>query len=100
MSSEVISFIGVSYDQLNSMPIQQLQEKIAQNMQPYFHKVIGLSQDEKIKLREQVKETRKMKFRFSQEITKDITKDRIQIALSELAKLFRRLDEDIKSNQD
>ena len=82
------------------MPIGQLQEKILQNMQPHFDKITRLSQDEKIKLREQVKETRKMKFRFSQEITKDIPKDRIQIALSELAKLFRRLDEDIKSNQD
>ena len=91
-----ISFIGVSYDELNSMPMNQLEEKITENITPYFEKILYMSKEEMIKMREEVKETRKERFRFSQESTKDIPKDRIQLALSYLAKLFRRLDDEIK----
>ncbi len=97
MSNEVISFIGVSYDDLKSMSVIQLNKIIVENMKSYFEEISQMTLDEKIKLREDIKETRKMKFRFSQEITKEIPKERIQIGLSQLAKLFRRLDEDIKN---
>ncbi len=100
MSQEIISFIEVSYDQLKSSPIDKLEEEITKNIQPYFEKISQMDLDEKIKLREYVKQTRKEKFRFSQEITKDIPKERIQIALSHLAKLFRRLDDEIKNETD
>ena len=46
-------------------------------------------------MRNEVKDTRKQRFRFSQETT-DISKNRIQIALTHLAKLFRNLDDQIK----
>jgi hypothetical protein len=94
--SEVIPFIGVSYDDLNSMPIIQLKEIITKNMVPYFEKISQMDLDEKIKMLEDIKETRKANFRFSQDITRDIQKDRIQIALAQLARLFRRLNEEIK----
>lgn len=98
MSQEVISFIGVSYEELKSIPIDKLEEEITKNIQPYFERIYQMDLDEKIKLREDVKQTRKEKFRFSQDITKDIPKERIQLALSHLAKLFRRLDDEIKNS--
>ena len=76
----------------------QLEQKIEENIKSYFE-ISKLNLDEKIKMREDVKKTRKQKFRFSQEITKDIPKDRIQLALSHLAKLFRKLDDEIKLDQ-
>ncbi len=100
MSQEVISFIGISYDELKSSPMVKLEEEIINNIQPYFEKISQMDLDKKIKLREDVKQTRKEKFRFSQEITKDIPKERIQLALSHLAKLFRILDDEIKNQTD
>ena len=78
----------------------KLEEEVTKNIQPYFEKISQLNLDEKITLREDVKQTRKERFRFSQEITKDISKERIQLALSHLAKLFRRLDDEIKNQTD
>ena len=100
MNQEIISFIGISYDELKSTPIDKLEGEITKNIQPYFEKISQMDLDEKIKFREDVKQTRKEKFRFSQEITKDIPKERIQLALSHLAKLFRRLDDEIKIQTD
>lgn len=77
--------------------MNKLEERITKNIEPYFKKISQMNLNEKIKLREAVKQTRKEKFRFSQEITKDIPKERIQLALSHLAKLFRRLDDEIKN---
>ena len=99
MSRDFIPFIDISYDELSSMSINQLEKKITKNIELYFEKISHMSLDEKMKMQEDVKETRKAKFRFSQEITKDISKDRIQLALSQLAKLFQRLDKDIKKSE-
>lgn len=79
--------------------MNQLEEKITENITTYFEKILYMSKEEMIKMREEIKEIRKERFRFSQEITKDISKDRIQLALSHLAKLFRRLDEEIKNQE-
>ena len=95
MSQDVISFIGVSYDELSSVPMRQLEEKISQNIKPYLEGIPHMDLDEMIKMREDVKETRKARFRFSQSNTKDIPKDRIQLALSQLARLFRDLNDEI-----
>ena len=95
MRSEIISFIDVSYDELNSKPIKHLENKIKKNLNPYFEKISKMTNDEKIKLREEVKQIRKEKFRFSQEKTQDIPKERIQLALSQLARLFRAVDNEI-----
>ena len=100
VSKEIILFIGVSYDELKSNQMDKLEERINKNIKPYFEKISQMSLDENIKLREYVKQTRKVKFRFSPEITKDIPKERIQLALSHLAKLFRRLDDEIKNQTD
>ena len=97
MSQEVISFIGVSYYELKSKPMDKLEEKIIKNIKQYYERISQMDLDEKIKLREDVKQTRKIKFRFSQDITKEIPKERIQLALSYLAKLFRILDDKIKN---
>lgn len=78
----------------------KLEEMIRKNIKPYFEKISQMSLDEKIKLQEDVKAIRKIKFRFSHEITKDIPKERIQLALSYLAKLFRRLNDEIKNERD
>ena len=92
-----ISFIGVTYNELKSLPIKILEEKIVQEIRPYFEKISKMNLEEQITMREDVKNTRKMNFRFSQDATKDIPKIRIQIALSHLAKLFQKLDSDIKN---
>ena len=99
MSFKIISFIGVSYDELNSMPIKELEIKISQNIEQYFDRISNMSIQKMIDMREDVKETRKQKFRFSQDITSEIPKERIQIALTYLAKLFRRLDDEIKDKR-
>lgn len=99
MKDDIIAFIDVTYAEIALMPIEDLDEKIAHNIEAYLDKIDCLSEDEKISMREKVKDTRKMKFRFSQEITQDIPKDRIQIALSKLAKLFRALNNDIKKDE-
>ena len=99
MSFKIISFIGVSYDELNSMPIKELEIKISQNIEQYFDRISNMSIQKMIDMREDVKETRKQKFRFSQNITSEIPKERIQIALTYLAKLFRRLDDEIKDKR-
>ena len=99
MSFKIISFIGVSYDELNSMPIKELEIKISQNLDQYFDRISNMSIQKMIDMREDVKETRKQKFRFSQDITSEIPKERIQIALTYLAKLFRRLDNEIKDKR-
>ena len=95
MSKDIISFIEVSYEDLNSESLNQLEDKIKKNLNPYFEKISTMTIDEKIKLREEVKQTRKEKFRFSQEKTQDIPKERIQLALSQLARLFRAVDDEI-----
>ena len=99
MSLKIISFIDVSYDELNSMPIKELTEKISQNLEQYLDRISNMSVQEMIEMREDVKETRKQKFRFSQDITSEIPKERIQIALTHLAKLFRKLDDEIKDKR-
>ena len=99
MKDNPIAFIGVTYADLASMSIEDLDKKITQNIESHLDKIYCLSEDEKINMREKVKNTRKMKFRFSQEMTQDIPKDRIQIALSQLAKLFRALNNDIKKDE-
>lgn len=99
MSFKIISFIGVSYDELNSIPIKELEIKISQNIEQYFDRISNMSIQKMIDMREDVKETRKQKFRFSQDITSEIPKERIQIALTYLAKLFRRLDDEIKDKR-
>jgi len=99
MKDDIIAFIDVTYAEIALMPIEDLDKKIAHNIEAYLDKIDCLSEDEKISMREKVKDTRKMKFRFSQEITQDIPKDRIQIALSQLAKLFRALNNDIKKDE-
>ena len=96
MSLDAIEFIGVSHHELKAMPIKELEIKIEQNIRPHFEKISSMSLDQLIDMREEVKDTRKQKFRFSQEITSDISKERIQIALTYLAKLFRKLDDQIK----
>ena len=96
MTSEIIEFIDVSYDELACMPVENLEKKISQNVMNYLDQISSMSLNEKIDMQERVKETRKIKFRFSQEKTHDIPKERIQIALSNLAKLFRVLNDDIK----
>ncbi|MCV0372436.1 MAG: hypothetical protein K5793_02665 [Nitrosarchaeum sp.] len=98
MKSDNISFIDVSYDELNSMPLKALEAKIIENMKLYHAKISSMSIEQVTKMREDVKETRKQKFRFSQE-TANISKDRIQIALTHLAKLFRKLDDQIKDQR-
>ena len=95
MNKDIISFIEVSYEDLNSEPLKQLEDKIKKNLNPYFEKISKMTIDEKIKLREEVKQTRKEKFRFSQEKTQAIPKERIQLALSQLARLFRAVDDEI-----
>jgi len=99
MSFKIISFIGVSYDELNSMPIKELEIKISQNIEQYFDRISNMSIQKMIDMRDDIKETRKQKFRFSQNITSEIPKERIQIALTYLAKLFRRLDDEIKDKR-
>ena len=104
VNSDIIAFIDVSYDELSLMPIKNLEEKIAQNIKSYLDGIPQMNNKEKIDMRELVKETRKMRFRFSQK-TENISKERIQIALTYLAKLFRVLNDDIKelsekTNQD
>ena len=99
MSFKIISFIGVSYDELNSIPIKELEIKISQNIEQHFDRVSNMNIQKMIDMREDVKETRKQKFRFSQDITSEIPKERIQIALTYLAKLFRRLDDEIKDKR-
>lgn len=99
MSFKIISFIGVSYDELNSMPIKELEIKISQNIEQYFDSISNMSIQKMIDMRDDIKETRKQKFRFSQNITSEIPKERIQIALTYLAKLFRRLDDEIKDKR-
>ena len=94
-----VSFIGITYKELESLPIDILEERILQEIKPYFEKINKMNLAEKIRMREDVKNARKMDFRFSQEITKDIPKIRIQIALSHLAKLFQRLDGEIKKSE-
>ncbi|QUC64306.1 hypothetical protein NsoK4_07705 [Nitrosopumilus sp. K4] len=91
-----ISFIDISYEELESLPVVDLEKRIKCRIEPYFERIPNMSLKEKIKMREDVKNTRKMSFRFSQEITKDIPKERIQMALSYLAKLFRILDIEIR----
>jgi hypothetical protein len=75
--------------------MEQLKEKISQNINPYIERIPHMGLDEMTKMREDVKETRKARFRFSQSNTKDIPKDRIQLALSQLARLFRELNDEI-----
>ena len=99
MGTEIIAFIDVSYDDLAFMPIENLEKKITQNVKNYLDQVPSMRPEEKIDMREHVKETRKRKFRFSQEKTQDIPKERIQIALSNLAKLFRILNDDIRKHE-
>lgn len=96
MSFKVIPFIEISYDELRSMPVKELEIKISQNLKKYLDGISNMSIQEMMEMREDVKETRKQKFRFSQDITSEIPKDRIQIALTNLAKLFRKLDERIR----
>lgn len=96
MNFDVIAFIGISYYELRILPIKELEIKINQNIKPYFEKVSNMSLEQLIDMREEVKNTRKQKFRFSQEITSDIPKEKIQIALIHLAKLFRSIDNQIK----
>ena len=64
MNKDVISFIEVSYEDLNSESLNQLEDKIKKNLNPYFEKISKMTNNEKIKLREEVKQTRKEKFRF------------------------------------
>lgn len=97
MKTDIISFIEVSYEELKSLPFEDLRIKIIQNIKPYFDGIHNMTFEEIISLREKVKETRKEKFRFSHENTKDISKERIQLALTHLAKLFRKLDDEIKN---
>ena len=99
MNTEIIEFIDVSYDELAFMPVEDLEKKISQNVMSYLDHMSSMSLSEKIGMREYVKETRKRKFRFSQEKTHDVPKERIQIALSNLAKLFRALNDDIKKQE-
>ena len=99
MKNDIIEFIGVTYQEIALTPIENLNKKIAQNIEVHLDKIHCLSKDEKISMREKVKDTRKMKFRFSQEMTQDIPKNRNQIALSQLAKLFRVLNDDIKKDE-
>lgn len=99
MREEIISFIRVSYNELAVMDKNYLEKKITENLKPVYENIHSMNLDQKIKMREDVKNTRKEKFRFSQEITKDIPKDRIQIALTHLAELFRKLDNDIKKSK-
>ena len=99
MDLKIISFIEVSYDELNSMPIKELEAKINQNIEQYLDRISNMSIQKIIEMREDVKETRKQRFRFSQEITSEIPKERIQIALTHLAKLFRKLDDEIKDKR-
>jgi len=99
VKSDSISFIGVSYDELTSMPLKTLEAKIIENMKHHYANISNMNIEQITKMREDVKETRKQKFRFSQEITADIPKDRIQLALAHLAKLFRKLDDQIKDQR-
>lgn len=99
MKSNIISFIGVSYDELRSLPLEDLEIKIAQNIKPYFENISNMTVSEMVNLRENVKDTRKEKFRFSQETTKNISKERIQLALMYLANLFRKLNCEIKDQR-
>lgn len=99
MTAEIIEFVDISYDELAFMPVENLEKKILQNIMNYLDQMSSMSLSEKIDMREHVKETRKRKFRFSQEKTHDIPKERIQIALSNLAKLFRALNDDIKKQE-
>ena len=99
MNFKIISFIGVSYDELSTMPIKELEIKISQNLEQYFGKISNMSMQKMVEMREEVKETRKQKFRFSQDITSEIPRERIQIALTYLAKLFRKLDDEIKDKR-
>ena len=96
MNSDIIEFIGISYYELKTIPIKELEIKINQNIKLYFEKISNMNLEQLIDMKEEVKNTRKQKFRFSQEVTSDIPKERIQIALSHLAKLFRSLDNQIK----
>ncbi len=94
--NDIIEFIGISYYELKTIPIKELEIKINQNIKLYFEKISNMNLEQLIDMKEEVKNTRKQKFRFSQEVTSDIPKERIQIALSHLAKLFRSLDNQIK----
>ena len=96
MNSDIIEFIGISYYELKTIPIKELEIKINQNIKLYFENISNMNLEQLIDMREEVKNARKQKFRFSQEVTSDIPKERIQIALSYLAKLFRSLDNQIK----
>ena len=97
MKSNIISFISISYDELRSLPLEDLEIKIGQSIKPYFENISNMTVEEMVNLREKIKDTRKEKFRFSQENTKNISKERIQLALMHLAKLFRKLDYEIKA---
>lgn len=94
--NDIIEFIGISYYELKDTPIQELEIRINQNIKAYFEKIPSMSLEQLVRFREEVKNTRKEKFRFSQEKTADIPKERIQIALTHLAKLFTSLDNQIK----
>lgn len=50
MSSEIISFINVSYDELRIMTINQLEQKITKNIMTYYEKIPQLKIDQKMKM--------------------------------------------------
>lgn len=100
MSSEPegkISYIGVSYHDLGHMEYAELEGRINANLIPYFDGIEFMSREELERLRDSVKEARRG-FRFTD--TDDIAKIRIQLALGKLARLFRLVDDRIRTVSD
>ncbi len=77
------------------MGYDELEGRINANLIPYFDGIEFMTDEELVRLRDSVKETRKRNFRFTN--TDDIEKIRIQLALSKLAGLFRLADEKIRN---
>ena len=96
--NKIINFIGVSYDELQNLDYCELETKIKINLALHVESIHFMGVGELKCLLEQIKETRKQQFRFSQEFTSKIEKKRIQLALSELAKLFRMVQNELKKN--
>lgn len=87
---EEIPYIGVSYSDLRDMEYDALRERIRAGLAPHLDRVDLMGRGELERLRDDVKHTRKYKFRFAHDRTGDIGRDRIQLALAGLAGLFRR----------
>ena len=93
-----IRFIGVTYEELASMDLEKLRDVMERSLLPYMSEAGDAADLQRlVEMRDGVRMTRRNNFRFAHNLTESIEKERIRMALSGLARLFRLLDEMIKS---